>query len=362
VKRLRYILSVLVLTALIAWIALCVAGAFLGAERARGMFNSPPVGVLWGLLAVLLAVGLFAWGAMIRSPGLLAMHLGALLVLAGGIWGSDLAHAVRGRVSGKPKRPRAEMLMFPRQAPGVLYKGLWSTADPEEPCVVGELPFHLKLHRAWVEYYESEETRWEMLAVVFDRSGESRRQKELDAAPGVPNSLDACGIVIEVIEYRPGDRAVKLGLARGDRAVQGWVRSGPGKPFERLSLASVYPSEDAWRKDGRPEVLLAPPARVVKDYRADLSVLSSEGKQLARKTIEVNSPLHHGGYHFYLSRFDAAGEYLLLDVRSSDGLIWVCIGFALILIGCVLRLWVRPAWNRVKAVRALHRGTDGGEH
>ena len=64
-------------------VVLSVVGAFLGPERARAMFNSPPMAALWLLLAGGLLVGPVLSGRLRRSAALVAVHLVAGLVIVG---------------------------------------------------------------------------------------------------------------------------------------------------------------------------------------------------------------------------------------------------------------------------------------
>jgi cytochrome c biogenesis protein ResB len=86
-----------------------------------------------------------------------------------------------------------------------------------------------------------------------------------------------------------------------------------------------------------------------KDYFSDLAVLEGE-EVAARKTIEVNHPLHWGGYHFYQAGYDEqAGQYTILSVRSDSGWGAVWAGFGLLVVGAVGRCWAEPAWRRGRA-------------
>ncbi len=92
----------------------------------------------------------------------------------------------------------------------------------------------------------------------------------------------------------------------------------------------LYDSPDA---DGR---------RVVSDYLSDISVIE-DGKVVKRKTIELNKPLHYGGYYFYQSSFDeAAGKYTVLAVASDSGLFVVFAGYVLLVAGLFGRCWLAP--------------------
>ena len=59
---------------------------------------------------------------------------------------------------------------------------------------------------------------------------------------------------------------------------------------------------------------------VIKDYLSDVSIIEN-AKEVGRKTIEVNHPLHYRGYHFYQYSYDAGQlNYSILFVKSDSGL------------------------------------------
>ncbi|NQU76712.1 MAG: cytochrome c biogenesis protein ResB [Planctomycetes bacterium] len=90
------------------------------------------------------------------------------------------------------------------------------------------------------------------------------------------------------------------------------------------------------------------PIGPVRDYVSDLAVLV-DGRQAARKTIEVNHPLHFGGYHFYQQESASQDEqYTILLVKSDSGLVAVYAGMALLCAGVFWQLWFSPAWNCLK--------------
>ena len=121
----------------------------------------------------------------------------------------------------------------------------------------------------------------------------------------------------------------------------------------------MFEDEDAWQDAGRPEVMLRP-VQAVRDYKVDLAVLDEQARELARKVVQINEPLHFGGYHIYLDRM--VGTSVRLLVKSDEGLYWVYAGFALLLLGVVIRLWIRPLWRALAAhrTRPVPQTGDGG--
>ena len=107
-------------------------------------------------------------------------------------------------------------------------------------------------------------------------------------------------------------------------------------------------------RDFRIEYYDKPPGQI-RDYKSDLVVLE-QGRQVAQKVIEVNHPLHYGGYHFYQEYYDErAGpysRYTILLVVSDSGLIAVYTGFALLVGGMFWLFWGRPIWGYLNSRRA----------
>ncbi|KKK67124.1 hypothetical protein LCGC14_2957220, partial [marine sediment metagenome] len=81
--------------------------------------------------------------------------------------------------------------------------------------------------------------------------------------------------------------------------------------------------------------------RVIRDYFSEVVVIENE-KEVASKAIEVNHPLHYGGYHFYQHSYDSeAGKYTILSVTSDSGLYVVYGGYWLLCLGVLWQFWFR---------------------
>jgi hypothetical protein len=84
-------------------------------------------------------------------------------------------------------------------------------------------------------------------------------------------------------------------------------------------------------------------AAVVKSYKSDVDVQAG-GRTVAHAVIEVNHPLHYGGYHFYQCDYDHPfGRYTVLAVTSDSGLGLVYAGMALACAGALGLFWIQPA-------------------
>ena len=139
--------------------------------------------------------------------------------------------------------------------------------------------------------------------------------------------------------------ACKLELVRGKRRIQGWLTMRPRQEHAPLPLIELFPSPPQWHQVGRPTVFLVRPPGPIRDWKSRL-VIRRGGKVVARKVVEVNHPLHYGGYHFYQFSWDRHAErYTVLSVVSDDGLWAVYAGFVLLCAGIVWRFWLAPAWH-----------------
>jgi len=470
-NAIRKIILWAVLAAIGLLAVLSAVGAFLGADRARDLFHSLPLAVCWFLLAALLIAGLAAFRRLLRSPGSLGMHLGALLVLAGALWGSDEAHEVRRAWFGSQKVPSGFM---------VIYKGESESAvlDRDFREVLAQLPFSLHLKDFRIDYYPSPQEPWGLGAIVptVDAAGnpaerqvaipwtvgaeadvphtpvrlrvlqylpsaaaayeagaepavaittDDGRRVTLAARPGEEADLqdpplkvrvvrvfenlvvqgagedrrvtdspgEGANAAVEVEVVRPdgttrtrylmarmpahgqgeegvvmryvlpeptgarpdpatGAAAMEVLLKAGGRERRAWLMPEKGVPYAALALAPVLP-EGPDAAEAGPVLYLVPPVRDIKTYTSDVVILE-EGREAGRAAIQVNHPLHWGGYHFRQASYDIRGErYTVLGVVSDSGLAAVYAGFLLLAAGATWRLWIEPAWSRSKA-RGAH--------
>lgn len=88
--------------------------------------------------------------------------------------------------------------------------------------------------------------------------------------------------------------------------------------------------------------------RTIKDYISDVEILE-EGKAVKTFSIEVNKPLHYGGYHFYQSSYDDQnGRYTVLSVESDSGSAISYVGFSMLGIGIFWIFWFKKALRFAK--------------
>jgi hypothetical protein len=221
-----------VLAMVVLLIFLSVYGAFLGPYQAKNFFNSPALSAYWLALIALLTAA-FVIFRLIRLRGLLLIHVGCILILAGALWGSVTGLKVRNQLFGTNKIQAGQMVIFEGEAENRIRL--------EDSDQTKELPFHIKLKDFRIEYYKPE---------------------------------------------------------------------------------------------------------YVRDYISDIQVIK-DGNVVAEKTIEVNHPLHFGGYHFYQSSYDTqAHRHTILSVVSDTGLDFVYAGYMALCIGVFWHLWIRHIFTK----------------
>jgi hypothetical protein len=319
---------------------LSIRGAFLGADRAQEFFNSLPLAVYWFALTALLVVALAVFRRLLQIPALLLMHLACVLILLGGMWGSKAGHVMQKRLFGIDKVVRGQLKMkIGDQTP----KNQILIGDSNS---VRELPFAVKLNSFRIEYYKPGDL------IIQNRAG---RVWRLPAKAGAQVSLGELGRIIvqktfENFKLRvEGDKQVPYD-APGDSnpAVQVIIE----KPDETVTAGYVFEYFDPIFTE--PVGFHVVYQRAVKDYISEVEIVADD-KPVAAKAIEVNHPLHYGGYHLYQHSLDEddAGQYTILQVVSDSGLNLVYGGYVMLIAGVFWHFWGRRALIAVKTQRMI---------
>jgi len=242
------------------------------------------------------------------------------------MWASDAGHKLQKQVFGIDKIRTGRM---------AIYEGDSENLVALENNQQAKLPFSVKLKDFRLEHYkpeylwvQSHEGRSWKIAVEIGR--------EFSLGPDfgtvtIIRAFENCKIIIDgdniigIESPEPGSNpAVKVQIkhADGDVTTQYVFALFPGHTHseDRFSL-SCYSS--------------------VRDYISELQIIEND-KVVAEKNIEVNHPLHYGGYHFYQISYDAeAGQYTVLEVTSDSGLVLVYGGYLMLCIGVFWQLWLR---------------------
>jgi len=308
-------------------IILSIYGAFLGAERAKSYFNSLTGALHWIFLTVLLIVGIIIFRRLVRVPALLLIHVGCILILAGSIWGSQAGHNLQKRLLGIEKIPTGQMLIYQGQHENRVVL--------EDSNQTGELPFYVRLKDFRVEYYKPD------FLQIQTKQGKSWKVpieigKEISLGEDVGTVKIVRAFESFKIKVEDGKNiAFDDPNSAANPALEVEIKSPDGKAATRY-VFERFPSHT------RPEDrLLLWYQRIISDYVSQLQILRNN-EVVAEKDIEVNHPLHFGGYHFYQHSYDAdAGEYTILMVVSDTGLNLVYAGYLMLCIGALWHFWLK---------------------
>jgi len=320
------------LVLIILLIIFSIYGAFLGSDNAQRFFNSRALSIYWLLLIFMLLAGFFVSRKLVKIPGLLLIHLGFTLVLVGGIFSSGAGYRIGKDFFGIDKIHRGKML---------IYQGHESNEVLVEPGdKIAELPFSLKLEEFGIEYYEPkylrvqsmEEEMWEIPVVLntaFDLGGDVGKITILREFKNFKITLGEQGRKI-VDSNEPGfNPAIEVGIEHPDGATD--IRY----VFERFA-SHVRPEDDLKLTYGG----------TVRDYISRLAIIR-DGETVAQKDVEVNHPLHFGGYYFYQHSYDSvANQYSVIMVVSDSGLRVVYAGYILLIVGVFWHFWGKLFFRR----------------
>ncbi len=332
-KAFRRIVMLLGLLGLAALTVLAIVGAFMGTKRAAEFFNSRPLTVFWAAFAIVLIISVVASRNVGRCGGLLAMHVGCVLIIAGAMWGSDEAHRLRAEQYNEEKLASGLMMLAENRMTGHV------TRPPRSGG--GEMEFHVLDFQVRLDSLPPCE-KWliGVAAEVQTADGPHKLQHQIDWQPGRPVMIPFTDIELEVIE-QVGTGRPRIRLSRGEK----WLEPTPMVQTDRelFPLECFYDDEEQWKKAGSPTLILQRPASPFSEMAAKLAVVS-DGKVIERADVRPNHPMHYGGYHFYLLGPDEDGN-IWLRVVSDSGLIPVYTGFAMLCLGAFWQFWIRPLYR-----------------
>jgi hypothetical protein len=325
-NRLRRFLLWAGLVFIVLLTILSAFGAFLGAERAQQFFNSVPLAVYWPAFAALLVAAISFFHRLLHIRGLLLIHIGCVLVLLGGIWGSQAGHKIQDILFGTNTIRSGQM---------VICEGMTQKAVALEDGSERELPFAIKLVDFRIEYYQP--------GYLLIQTSEDEGFR-MPAEPGRAYLLGGNLGSVEIVRRFENFKLIM----EGDNRIAIDDPNGGPNPALELRLKKPDGSEmtkyvfERFAGHARSEDNLAfSYQRMIRDYISDLEVVKND-KVAARKSIEVNKPLHFGGYLFYQQGYDdQAGQYTVLRVTSDNGLIAVYLGYILLSAGAFWHLWLR---------------------
>ena len=292
------------------------------------LFNAPLMAVFWCLLLIFLLAGFVIYPSLKRRYPLAMIHLGCVLVLAGGLYGSERGHEWAGRLYGGPSFTKGIMQLRPGQSSDLVYTR--KTGD------IVKLPFMIFLDDAFIEYYDSPKIRFHCGHGMF-----------IDMAPeigklvGLPDERGTVQIVkaFANLKLRLEDEKMVPYDAEDPGTNPAWelqVTENDGQTttlyvFERFPMHITKPHTYAAEYVG---------PRMVKHYKSVLEVIE-QGQRVKGSVIEVNRPLYYGGYHFCQNTFsfDESGPVSGLLVTSARGVWMVFFGYGLLFAGLAVQCW-----------------------
>jgi len=250
------------------------------------------------------------------------------------MWGSRKAHELQAKFFNNPKVYYAE-----------------ATLAPGESANIG---FEVKLEKAWTEYYPTVESPWrfyyEQRTPAGDAWGIPLQWIDEANAPLGKFSVPGEKFHGEILEMHTDDGSsgverfgravpprVAMEISRGEKSYVGLLVGRDDSEITRMGLVSLYDSQADWEKAGYPAMVMYS-VQPVRHYKAELSIHDG-GKEVMRKTIEVNDPLGYGGYHFYLTECYPDGR-VIITARSDTGLYVVYAGMISLGVGVFWIMWV----------------------
>lgn len=305
---------------------LSIYGAFIGPDKAKAFFNSIPMAIYWIAFIFLLSIGIALFRRLIHVPALLFTHFGCILILLGGILSSDSGHEFQKKVFGINKISSGFMQIYEGHADNIVIG---------KDDIQYELPFSIALKDFRIEYYQPGEL------YIQTRQGDYWK---IPVEAGKTYSPDSKFGTIEIVKVfnnfkmimEDGNRAAMDDTGPGSNpALEVKVTQPSGETLTRYIFNSsrgyMYPNDNfamAYESD-------------IKEYISELQVVK-DNHVVAVKDIEVNHPLHYGGYHFYQHSYDIQdGRYTILNVTSDSGLLFVYAGYFMLCVGVCWLFWIK---------------------
>jgi hypothetical protein len=332
-KKFRCAMMWIALALVVSLILLSIYGAFLGSYQAKSFFNSPALAAYWLALMALLTAALVIFRQLVRLPGLFLMHAGCILILAGSLWGSSSGLKVKNQLFGTDEIQTGQMTILEGDAENRI--------TLEDSSQTKELPFHIKLKDFRIEYYKPEYLE------ILTPQGRSKISVEVGSVWSIGPDFGTITIVRVFENFKisiDGDRETIIDAPRPgyNPALEVRIKNPDGAVTTRYVFERfpdyIYPEDK----------FLLRYHKSVRDYISDIQVIK-DGNVVAEKAIEVNHPLHFGGYHFYQSSYDAEGHrYTVLSVVSDTGLDLVYAGYLALGVGVFWHFWIRHIFTKRK--------------
>ncbi|MBI9019359.1 MAG: cytochrome c biogenesis protein ResB [Phycisphaerae bacterium] len=344
VKIIRKTLMLISVLLLLLLIACSIKASFWGADKATEFFNSPPMIAYWITLTAVFACGLVSFKRLITKPGLFLLHAGCVLVLIGSMINSKKGH----ELLKNPKPVKTTMYIQEGSFSQELYDVGDDISSPHTKPLK-ELPFRMALDNVWNEYYPAvgtieimatDKTKWEIPA-------EYGRSIEVDTVPTDPEKKSE-KLIIEVGRiYQSMSKSYYT-----QKNIESPESEGPPmadiiitRPDGQKFIATVRPAFMAaqFDDDGLAFVYKNADPLGVKEYYSAISILDPVKHCQNNFKLEVNHPIHYGGYYFYQASVfpEFRPNFTILTVTSDSGVNIVFYGFYALIAGSFWHCWLR---------------------
>jgi len=325
--RIRRLTSLANLALILLLISFSIYGAFTGADKARRFFNSLTLTVYWFAYLFLLIWAFFVFKRLLTIRGLFMLHLGGILILAGGMWGSRAGLKIQNSIFNKNIIHTGQMYINEGQS-----QKLVNTESQGQQA----LPFEIKLVDFIIEYYVPGDLIIKTADGTTGFKVPAEPGQKIDLGPG----LGSVTIVQRFENFR-------IYLENGRRTATDDPNGRPNAALELLVKApngvesTKYVFERFGGHTNPNDMIRFFYVRTIRDFISDVEVIQNNNV-MKRKSIEVNKPLHFAGYYFYQESYDEqAGRFTVLRVASDSGLGVVYLGYILLCAGAFWHLWFR---------------------
>ncbi len=330
----------LILTGLL--IFLSIYSTFLGADGAQNFFSSLPMRVFWFMFELLLLVGFIFFKRLRSKPAMFLAHFGVLLIIAGSMYGSEEGHRVFNSLREKNKIKSGLMVVYEGDSENVIIKDRTNTGV--------KLDFSIKLNQFYIDYY------WPGEVLVKIPGGDVLRMPAVAGARAEVKGFGTFSVAATFDNFKlkitDDGRSVFDEEGSSDNpAVEVRYESSDGSSFSKYLFARFNESQE---KGGFNFSYKLP----VKEYTSEIEVIA-DGVKVKEFDIEVNKPLHYGGYYFYQSSYDTENlAYTVLSVSSDSG-VWAALGgFAAMTAGVFWSCWIERD-GRYKECKVKGGQADG---
>ncbi len=345
VNKVKNILLFFTIIYFSALAGMSVYGAFIGPYRAKLFFNSLPLTFFWSVLVVILFISLFFLGNPIRVPGLFLMNVAVICIIIGGISGSAGANKLMKKYLGIDKMQRGTLQIYKGQSQNFVFDAGEANSTQPSPAFK-QLPFSIKLKDFRIVFFEP--------GTLYIETPQ-KQLWQIEAKEGAEQEL--------------GDNAGTIKVLKVFKNLQMTTENGKATAYDRpeagfnaavqIEYKTIFGSTIRKYIFERFENPLLPDDKIyisykrpgIKGFFSNIEIVK-DGEVVSSGTIEVNKPLHYGGFNIYQFDYDGqAGQFTVLQVVSDTGLTIVYAGFALLALGAFRHFWFQNLVDKMRRLK-----------